>query len=210
MKRAYKFRCILSIMLGAAALLLTSCTVEPTPTTETSSYVVSAIPAASTVPYDEPLTTTAIPVDEVPATSAVETQPDSYLLTDENLVLLAKTIFLEAGIESYECKEAVASVIINRLNTGRWGETLHDVIYAPSQFAVAKNIEKTVPYSCPEAPYYEKSKEFISRWDDCFAAAEYVLVHGSTLPANVLYFRANYYFDWATPYTQIDHTYFSY
>jgi spore germination cell wall hydrolase CwlJ-like protein len=51
-----------------------------------------------------------------------------------DLYLLAAIVYCEAGAEPYEGQLAVANVVINRLNTGKWGNTLADVIYAPYQF----------------------------------------------------------------------------
>ncbi len=59
-----------------------------------------------------------------------------YLSADE-INLLACVIMLEAGYEPYEGKLAVASVVLNRLRSGIWGNTLSGVIYAPGQFTGA-------------------------------------------------------------------------
>ena len=41
----------------------------------------------------------------------------------------------EAGNQSYEGKLAVGSVVVNRINSPRFGNTLQAVLYAPSQFS---------------------------------------------------------------------------
>ena len=43
-------------------------------------------------------------------------------------------MYCEAGNQPYEGQLAVASVVMNRLNSGLWGNTLAEVIYAPYQF----------------------------------------------------------------------------
>jgi len=48
---------------------------------------------------------------------------------------LAKNIYYEAGIEPIQGKFAVAQVTINRLKTGRWGNTICKVVHAPKQFS---------------------------------------------------------------------------
>jgi spore germination cell wall hydrolase CwlJ-like protein len=57
---------------------------------------------------------------------------------------LAKNIYYEAAFEPIKGKQAIAQVTINRLNTGRWGNTICDVVYSPSQFSwtLNKNIHK--------------------------------------------------------------------
>ena len=47
--------------------------------------------------------------------------------------LLAACVMMEAG-GSYEGQLAVANVILNRVKSGRWGNTITDVIYAKGQF----------------------------------------------------------------------------
>lgn len=48
---------------------------------------------------------------------------------------LALNIYYEAGIEEELGKVAIAHVTINRLQTGRWGSRLCDVVYADAQFS---------------------------------------------------------------------------
>ena len=48
--------------------------------------------------------------------------------------LLACLVSMEAGNESYEGQLAVANVVLNRLRSGRWGNTISSVIYAQGQF----------------------------------------------------------------------------
>lgn len=62
------------------------------------------------------------------------TSRGSFGLSDEDIKLLACIVYAESGSESYEGQLAVANVVLNRLQSGRWGSTVSDVIYAPSQF----------------------------------------------------------------------------
>lgn len=56
--------------------------------------------------------------------------------TDE-VILLAALIQCEAGGESYQGKLAVGAVVVNRVRSGRYPNTIGDVIYAPGQFTPA-------------------------------------------------------------------------
>ncbi len=58
-------------------------------------------------------------------------------LTAEEINLVASIVTLECGYEPYEGQLAVANVILNRLQSGIWGSTVSDVIYAPNQFSTA-------------------------------------------------------------------------
>jgi len=57
----------------------------------------------------------------------------SYSEKDEGC--LARNIYYEAGVESEHGKYAVAQTTLNRLKTGRWGNTICKVVYAKSQFS---------------------------------------------------------------------------
>ena len=70
----------------------------------------------------------------------VEEKPDieprypGVELTWEEQQLLAKVIWVEARGESAEGQQAVAEVVLNRLVSGEFGETVHSVIFAEGQF----------------------------------------------------------------------------
>ncbi|MSU74033.1 cell wall hydrolase [Candidatus Kaiserbacteria bacterium] len=56
--------------------------------------------------------------------------------------LVAKNVFFEAGIEGPMGQLAVAQVTFARLASGRWGNTMHEVIYAKHQFTWTANEKK--------------------------------------------------------------------
>ena len=57
--------------------------------------------------------------------------------TQEELDLMAAIIECEAGGESYEGKIAVGAVIMNRINSDRFPNTLEEVVYQRGQFSPA-------------------------------------------------------------------------
>lgn len=71
------------------------------------------------------------------ASSGKTTKADLEQLDD--LTLLAAIIFCEAGGESYECKLAVASVVMNRLNSSKYPDTIAGVLAQSGQFPPAVN-----------------------------------------------------------------------
>ena len=117
---------------------------------------------------------------------------NTIVLNNHQKKLLAAIIYLEGGNQSKECQLAIGSVVINRVRNGYWGDTLEDVLYAKGQFTPVHKLEKVTPT------------------DVQIEVVEELLTNGTTIPAHVLYFRAWYSFDWATDYTQIDDTFFSY
>ena len=117
-----------------------------------------------------------------------------YNITSSEREVLARLVYREANIESLECQMAVVSVVINRWQDGRWGDTLEDVIYSPYQFTPSNLLYKTTPTELN------------------YTAVDLVLQNGCTLPPYCMYFRADHHFDWEgyKPYTQIDYTCFGY
>lgn len=54
---------------------------------------------------------------------------------DNDLYILSHLISGEAGGESDACQIAVGSVVLNRVNSSRFPNTIKDVVYAPNQYA---------------------------------------------------------------------------
>lgn len=79
------------------------------------------------------------------------------------LELLARLIQCEAGGEGMQGMQAVASVIMNRVeqSMGEYGRynTISDVVYAPRQFECATNQQQSVWNMRPEQVHYD-----IARW----------------------------------------------
>ena len=71
--------------------------------------------------------------------------------------ILAAIIWCEAGNQGYEGQLAVGAVIMNRVNSSRYPNTIADVVYAPGQFTpamygkVLKTLEKGNYASCLQA-----------------------------------------------------------
>ena len=132
---------------------------------------------------------------EIPVEIIKEVEPTyAYNITSEEREMLARLVYREANTESIECQKAIVSVVINRWQNGRWGDELSDVVYAESQFSPSHLLYRTTPN------------------ETNYAAVDEVLKSGITLPSYVLYFRANYHFNWHgyNAYIKIDDTCFGY
>ena len=71
--------------------------------------------------------------------SSSSSQNEAVDADADDLTLLAAIIECEAGGESYDCQLAVGAVIINRLNSGSYPDSLHGVIYQRGQFGPASS-----------------------------------------------------------------------
>lgn len=63
----------------------------------------------------------------------------TYDLSAEELLLLQKIVMAEAEGEPYEGKVAVANVVLNRLRSANFPDTITDVIYQKHQFSPVAN-----------------------------------------------------------------------
>ena len=83
-------------------------------------------------------------------TSNINKTPISYDTSD--LAMLAAIIECEAGNQSYEGKLAVGSVVVNRVNSPRFANSISGVIYASGQFTpVASVLSRGASASCVQA-----------------------------------------------------------
>ena len=95
--------------------------------------------------------------------------PDVELTWDEQQ-LMAKIIWLEARGESKEGRQAIAEIILNRLVSGKFGDSIHDVIYGEGQF-------RTTPFL-----------KDADAWQAQYDAIDDALTGPNILPMNVYYF----------------------
>lgn len=72
---------------------------------------------------------------------------EAITYTQADVECLTRNIYYEAGVEDYRGRVAVAQVTVNRLKTGRWGNTICKVVYAPAQFSwtLKRRLERPNP-----------------------------------------------------------------
>lgn len=128
-------------------------------------------------------------------TNCKTTEPIYYDITQEERDILAKLVYLEAGICGRSCQRAVTSVVFNRLEAGYWGDTLEEVIYYKNAFSPAHLIA-----TCEQPP------------QEIYNTVDYILKNGPTIPKEVRYFRTDYDFSWEgyVHYATYDNVYFGY
>ena len=109
------------------------------------------------------------------------TYRDPIEVSEEAEYLLATIVAMESEWEPYEGKLAVANVIINRLLSGRWGDSIADVVYAKGQFYGANS---------GRVEQFQK-KGF---HEDCYKAAKEAL-SGKNNIGDFMFFHADHYVD---------------
>ena len=101
-------------------------TLPSEPAQEVSSEPVkTAQPESAQTAQSEPVKTEAAP--QKTESAALAEKPDSGYASD--LDLLARLITAEAQGEPYEAKVAVGAVVMNRVQSGSWPDTIQSVIY---------------------------------------------------------------------------------
>ena len=128
--------------------------VPETPTYETEAPVYETEAPQTEAPvYETEAPQTEAPVYE---TEAPQTEPSIDVSADD-LNLLAAIIYCEAGNQSREGKVAVGAVVMNRVASSLFPNTIYDVIYQSGQFtpassgALANALANGVPDDCVEA-----------------------------------------------------------
>ena len=118
--------------------------------------------------------------------------------SEDEINLLARLIYAESGIESYQTQLKVGSVVLNRINSDEeFPDDIYSVVYESGQFSVVS--DGTINQS-PS--------------DTSIQAAKYLVSNGSVLPENVLYFYeksvTNNWVNTRAVYGVYDHTVFAY
>ena len=118
---------------------------------------------------------TPINIIEVSEPTPIPEDEPRYDYTEYELYLLAKIIYCEAGIESYECKKWVGDVILNRcLRDNEFPNTIEEVIFDGYQFS----------------PTFDGSWETKEPDIQSYEAAYDVLHEPGSITGGALYFEA--------------------
>lgn len=152
--------------------------------------------------YTEPITEELVctqevveePITDIIVEPVIEPETieiDELPLSDEEINLIALVTMAEAEGESEEGKRLVIDVILNRLDSHRFPNTVYDVLYAKNAF---------------ECLWDGRINRCHVRDDIRQLVIEEL---GSRTNSNIHYFRANHYHGFGTPVVQVGNHYFS-
>lgn len=96
--------------------------------------------------YDKSAMPEEVPLYYEPPYQRGEPRYPEITLTQEEVELLAKLVWVEARGECLEGQQAVAEVVLNRLHSDGFPSTLHDVIYGEGQFPSVDKLEEAEPW----------------------------------------------------------------
>jgi len=81
------------------------------------------------------------------ATAQVECRYPNVVLTEDEVDLLAKMVWVEAQGEEFEGQQAIAEVVLNRLVSEDFGSSVRSIILAENQFRSSTLLEDAAPIS---------------------------------------------------------------
>lgn len=87
-----------------------------------------------------------------------------------DLYLIAKCIYAEARGEPYEGKVAVGAVILNRVKSPDFPNTVYGVVYQPWAFTAVHDGQINLE---PDASSYQAAQDAISGWDPTYGCIYY-------------------------------------
>lgn len=96
--------------------------------------------------YDKSAMPEEVPFYEEPPIDYSNPRYPHIQLSDEDMALFAKVVWAEARGESEEGQQAVAEVIMNRLNSENFGDTVRDIVYDDGQFRTVDILKDAEPY----------------------------------------------------------------
>lgn len=157
-------------------------------TTQTNTSVVETTTELTTTKS----TTTTQPTTITSTTKATATKPTKSIknYSQDDLYVLSHIIYAEAGNQSDECQLAVGSVVLNRVKSNNFPNTIYGVVFQKGQYSPTWN-----------GAYYKEPS------DRAIKNAKYLLENGSVIPVGVVY-QAE--FIQGPIYKQIGNTYFCY
>ena len=89
-------------------------------------------------------------------------QLDAFKANGNEVTLLAALIQAEGGGQPYDGQVAIGAVVMNRVKSPRYPNTIADVIYAPGQFGPVSNGSITRYLAAPKASCMQAAQEAIN------------------------------------------------
>lgn len=107
-------------------------------------------------------------------TEVTVVQNQAVAASADEVILLAAIIQCEAGSEPYEGQVAVGAVVMNRVRSGRYPNSIYEVIYQPGQFTPAGqgSVEKVIANG-PKASCIQAAQEALNGTDNTGGATSF-------------------------------------
>lgn len=136
----------------SVAVVIASITLTSTPTVNSESHVTTTILQETE--------TTATETETITKDITLTNVPTPVVVDDSELELLAKIIYLEAGGCTHRHKQLVGCVVINRVNSSKFPNTIEDVVYQKNQYYPRGS--KYLANAKPDSECYEIAKDLLT------------------------------------------------
>ncbi|GIP53698.1 MULTISPECIES: spore cortex-lytic enzyme [Paenibacillus] len=93
-----------------------------------------------------------------------------YSLNQSEMDILAKVIYSEARGESYKGQVAVGAVVLNRLQSDQFPDTIKDVVFQPRAFTA---VDDGQYYLTPDRTAYLAAQDAVRGWDPTYGSLYY-------------------------------------
>lgn len=90
--------------------------------------------------------------------------------SNSDLNLLARAVYAEARGEPYAGQVAVAAVVLNRVKSSSFPNTISGVIYQPGAFTAVSDGQINLS---PNQTAYNAARDALNGWDPCYGAIYY-------------------------------------
>lgn len=130
-------------------------TITPTTATPTTAIPTTATPTTATPTTAAPTTQAPVTTEQTSGSGAIPERVPAMEYTDDDLLWLARIIQAEAGGVSMESKIAVGTVVLNRVESPKFPNTIYDVIFQKNQFSPVKSGSI---YKTPSEDSYEAAR----------------------------------------------------
>jgi spore germination cell wall hydrolase CwlJ-like protein len=195
MEKIYKYRNIVSMIMALiiAPLFYVAISSQYGPENSPTTTVTETTTEVTTTEVETTVESTEPTEAETTTENVATTEEETVATNAYDLYYMAHLIYAEAGSSwcSDELQLYVGSVVLNRVNSSQFPDTIRGVIYQDGQ------------YACTWDGNFEKEPD-----ERAWKNAEIVLVHGSQLPDNVVY-QAEFK-QGSGVYCKVGNTYFCY
>lgn len=123
---------------------------------------------------------------------------DRLKISLDEFKLLCQTVQCEVGNQDLKCKKYAARVILNRLYSDKFPDTMHDVVYQRNEYGSPQ-------FSVIDWAGFPNCREI----DDETETACFLAIAEDDIPSDLFYFNSIGYFTWAIDYWDNGVMYFS-
>lgn len=110
------------------------------------------------------------PVEKIEQTEPPEPERELYL-TESEKQMLAQLVHAESGTESYYVKQLVVDVVLNRVDSPLFPNTIEEVIYQKRQFSVIRN------GSFDRALHELEDEDWLAVDEECYGRQDYGILY---------------------------------